>query len=95
MTTFKEIMSPIDTKEKAYFRYAASSVGWDDFIRIIYELEKDGYLLKSEGPNGEVQYFLLNNVVNTKKVWYKTTEIWIKILGVIAGLLALLKVVLG
>lgn len=45
---------------KQYTRITKSKISWDDFIRLIYELEKDGYLIKSTGLNGEDLYFLVN-----------------------------------
>jgi hypothetical protein len=43
-----------------YVRKTKSSIQFDDFKRIILQLEKDGYLEKSNRLDGADCYFLLN-----------------------------------
>lgn len=78
---------------KSYQQRTKSTIQWDDFKRVLHELVNDECLELSTGPHGEDCYFLLNE--QKKKQWYKSTEIWIKIIGLSAGLLGLIKVLIG
>lgn len=95
-SAFRHAPNPPKYIYKQYVRRTKSPVQWDDFLRMIIQLEKEGSLQKSVGPQGEDCYFLLYPV-QLKSKWYKIYEsnkwkFWFVVIGI---LLTLAKIILG